>query len=253
MNGTAAETTPLKLYQKAYELHYSERKIVKACDIYEQIIHQFPDSEVSAYASIQLQKIRAGKFAKSGSGQGLSLPVMVLLVVNFAAVIGLAIILSVALVQIKSRHVQARLIDQAIARLYSGRPGEALHVLKQAKILNTEEITPFLVCAEIFRKNNEFAKARQEYDTYARLNPGDSLPEIEIRSINDEESNLVQKTRKALDAEKARARESARLEEDTLADEKEQKEEVLPKRKPKPQPVKQKTKHLIPVDSIAFF
>ena len=53
--------SPLELYQQAYKLHYIERKIPDACKIYERLISEFPDSDACSYASIQLEKIKAGR------------------------------------------------------------------------------------------------------------------------------------------------------------------------------------------------
>ena len=51
--------SPLELYQKAYKLHYKSNDIEAAYSLYEKIIEQFPEDNISAYASIQLQKIQS--------------------------------------------------------------------------------------------------------------------------------------------------------------------------------------------------
>jgi hypothetical protein len=253
MKDNSVQSTPLKLYHKAYSLHYSEHKIAKACIIYEQIIREFPDAEVSAYASIQLQKIRAGKIARSlGFGRGLSLPVILILIFNTAAVIALSTIIAVAVLRIKQQWDRQIIIEKAIARMYSGHEDAALELLKEAKISNPDDVVPFMLSAEIYRKNSDFVKARHEYETYGRINPQDSITDIEIKSINDEEVASFKKTKKAKEEEKLKAREKA-AQEKALAEEAEEKTEEKSRPKPKPVTAKPKTKLLVPADSIAFF
>ena len=89
-------SSALHLYHSAYRCHYEENDIKEACRLYREIIRQFPDSNESAYAVVQLEKIGAKEAIKmlhSSPFQKL-IPLAALLVSLFALFIaGTALLL----------------------------------------------------------------------------------------------------------------------------------------------------------------
>lgn len=68
MNTTSSNLSAdsaLELYSTAYEYQYEHDDIREACRIYREIIKNFPDSNESAYAVVQLEKIGAQEALKS--------------------------------------------------------------------------------------------------------------------------------------------------------------------------------------------
>jgi hypothetical protein len=253
MKENLSEDTPLQLYRKAYELQYTERKMAPACEVYGQIIREFPDSDVSAYAAIQMQKIRAGKVARTlGRGRtDLSLALL-LIVLNFAALTALAIIGSLYILKTDARVKQYRIIHSAAAKMFSGRNAEALEMLKMAKLSDPSDATPFVLSAEIYRKNREYAKARSEYENYSHVYGADSAVDVELERIKQDEKDFTLMTRKEREAEKLRIEE----EEEKITEEIEKtvpEKKAAPKAQVKPLPVKPKPKIKIASDSISFF
>lgn len=63
-----SNSSALQLYNSAYRLHYENNDIKEACRLYREIIRHFPDSNESAYAVVQLEKIGAQEALKSLQG-----------------------------------------------------------------------------------------------------------------------------------------------------------------------------------------
>lgn len=71
MNDSAndiSNSSALQMYNSAYRLHYENNDIKEACRLYREIIRHFPDSNESAYAVVQLEKIGAQEALKSLQG-----------------------------------------------------------------------------------------------------------------------------------------------------------------------------------------
>ena len=64
----AGSNSALELYSTAYDFHYNKDDIKEACRLYREIIRTFPDSNESAYAVVQLEKIGAQEALKSLQG-----------------------------------------------------------------------------------------------------------------------------------------------------------------------------------------
>lgn|GEM_PF-6149201 len=250
MNENIAGSSPLKLYHHAYQLQYREHKIAAACDIYEQLIRQFPDSDVSAYASVQLQKIHAGEMTRRmARKQALPLAMVIVLAVNCACVVVLAVTLAVSMHGGRMRDAHYGRIAQALGKMYGGKDDDALDILKTAKISNPRDVIPFMLAAEIYRKNHEYLKARKEFETFRRLNPGDVLAEIEMERINEEEDAYIGNKMKKQEKVKTIPEEMVRQEDlEAKARAEEQR-----KRTTRAMPVKKPPKLLVPRDSISFF
>jgi len=61
----AGSNSALELYSTAYEYQYDQENLKEACRLYREIIRNFPDSNESAYAVVQLEKIGAQEAIKS--------------------------------------------------------------------------------------------------------------------------------------------------------------------------------------------
>lgn len=61
-------SSALQLYSTAYRFQYEQNDIKEACRLYREIIRQFPDSNESSYAVVQLEKIGAQEAVKSLQG-----------------------------------------------------------------------------------------------------------------------------------------------------------------------------------------
>jgi tetratricopeptide (TPR) repeat protein len=55
--------------------------------------------------------------------------------------------------------------------MYVGENEEALKLLATLKILSKDNITPFELSADIYRKKGQYEQASAEYDVFFRLNP----------------------------------------------------------------------------------
>jgi tetratricopeptide (TPR) repeat protein len=249
MNQNDADSSPLKLYQRAYELHYKERKISDACSIYEQLIKRFPDSDVSGYASIQLHKIHANEITRKMARQLVPpFPVLLLLIVSVLLLAAAALMFGIHVRRLNDQHMKHSSVSRALAKMSADKDDEALDVLREVKISFRKDITPFALSAEIYRKNHDYLRARKEYETYRRLYPKDPLPEAEIEEINKEEDAHIKrlmeekKKTKALPEEVVKAQAKKRA---TRA--------VKRRRRRVVAPVKPKPKMLVPADSISYF
>ena len=65
---SSSADSALQLYSTAYECQYEHNDSKEACRIYREIIRKFPDSNESAYAVVQLEKIGAQEALKSLQG-----------------------------------------------------------------------------------------------------------------------------------------------------------------------------------------
>jgi len=92
-----SNSSALQLYNSAYRMHYENNDIKEACRLYREIIRHFPDSNESAYAVVQLEKIGAQEALKSlqGSSWMKILPLASLLFSLFALLIAGAALLLV--------------------------------------------------------------------------------------------------------------------------------------------------------------
>lgn len=188
------EDSPLQIYKKAYDLQYKEDKRLEASAIYQELINNFPDSDVSVYASLQLSKIQSNKLTtriphkKTSSGWF----VVLLLIVNLVLTGGIIFKLFLH-VQMVNRHREATLkISQTIGKLYAGKEGEALSLLNELKTSSTDDITPFVIAADIYLKKHDFNKAREEYKTFQNKYPGSQLVIEGIKKINREEAVYIE-------------------------------------------------------------
>ena len=255
MSEQSAENTPLKLYKQAYVLHYKEQKIAEACDLYEQLIKEFPGSDVSAYASIQLHKIHADDATRALARRSLpTLPIIIALGANIVVLIIICIFFAVQMNRINIEREKYSALSRALGKMYTGNDNDALDILRELKISFRNDITPFALSSEIYRKNRDYLRARKEYETYRRLYPDDPIPEMEIALINEEEDTHIKKKMSEKNEEKPPIPEEVVKEEEKEAQKRAAARAAKRKRiKRRYPPKKKRPKLLVPADSISYF
>jgi len=90
-------SSALQLYHAAYRFHYESNDLKEACRLYREIIRHFPDSNESAYAVVQLEKIGAQEALKTlqNSAWQKVIPFIALLISIFSLLIAAAALLLV--------------------------------------------------------------------------------------------------------------------------------------------------------------
>ncbi len=196
------ESLPLQKYKKAYDLHYKSNDPQQAGELYRELIQTYPDSDVSMYASIQLAKIQSlrgpGKTfedvpaKKSRSG----VFVMVLLILNLLLTTGVITGFVLHSQIVANRQEGLAKISQAVTKLSAGKEDDALGILNEVKIIYKGDITPYAIAADIYCKNNNFLKARSEYEAFQRLHPEDMLITSAVKKVNELEDAYIREERK---------------------------------------------------------
>jgi hypothetical protein len=175
--GELMANTPFELYEEAYRLHYSEKKIPDAVKMYEAIMREFPDSSECGYAFIQLQKIKANAVtAKLASGgvRGNSL----MLIAYFAGCAALIVAVGgilVAFHELRAEHNRTTFAVTALAEVQAGRDQEARKILDEMKKRYTNDILAreLLLCiaARESDTGRKSAEGMVESDSSAKLSP----------------------------------------------------------------------------------
>ena len=194
------DNSPLQIYKKAYDLQYKEKKLLEAGNIYQELINNFPDSDVSVYASLQLSKIQSNKLSTNTTHKKASSGwfVLLLLIVNLVLTGGVIFVLLMH-IQIVNRHKEAILkISQTIGKLYAGKERDALSLLNELKISSRNDITPFVISADIYLKKHDFNKAREEYKALQNICPGNLLVIEGIKRINKEEADYIENQKRMI-------------------------------------------------------
>lgn len=162
-------SSPLEIYEKAYRLHYDDNDVQRACDLYKQLISEFPDTAESAYAAIQLQKIDAEDLIRR---LGKRKPAVVLMTVTLIFCVATLIAFGIlGLVFYQKTQIETRkaaLIAQAIGLMHLNRDVDALRFLQEAKGLETRDISPYALSADIYLRRGDVVNARAEYQAYNR-------------------------------------------------------------------------------------
>ena len=172
-------TSPLELYESAYRLHYIENRIPDAVIYYQRLIKDFPDSHECGYAVIQLQKIKAENVSNSISEttsqkltrKKLSPLVIVSLVLATVSMLFSIYLYSTTAAQISRQKQLVSTALNALGKISRNQNEEALFLLNGLKTLQPEAIAPYELCADIYRSQNKFTEARNEYTTYFKNNP----------------------------------------------------------------------------------
>jgi tetratricopeptide (TPR) repeat protein len=190
------ENTPLEIYETAYKLHYSEHRIADAVIYYQRLIHEFPESNECGYAVIQLQKIKASEVARdlnsilaSRKPSFLYIPILLVVTVILSGAIGYLYFYFHKAVVTEQNRVS--LAFNAISKILLGNYEDALLSLNDLKEFKKDDIMPFELCADIYRKDNKFDLARNEYQTFFQINPALKPSENEKRfmKLDDHQTN----------------------------------------------------------------
>ena len=169
------EKTPLELYETAYRLHYSEHRIPEAVTYYQRLIKEFPDSNECGYSVIQLQKIKATEVAADLATVTLSkqptnriiLPLFILLAAAMATNVYLYHHFTNRL---KNEEKRISLAFNALSKISRGNHEDALIMLHDLKVLKKDDIMPYELCADIYRKDDKYDLAKNEYVTFFQVN-----------------------------------------------------------------------------------
>jgi tetratricopeptide (TPR) repeat protein len=249
--GIIMADSPLELYEKAYGLHYEEKRIAEACELYGRIIKEFPESNECGYAVIQLEKLKANSVLEGLAQPAASVmsPLAVAsLALNFIAVVMLiaACAMYVSLRRTDRQYVAA--LSQAVSWMESGQNEAALKTLSDLKFRASGDIVPYALSADIYARSGKFSEALAEIVKFRKMYPSLPVPQELGASIE-------QQRRRSMLAE---APEPA-VEEPVAADAKEKSEAAEPAKKSQPvrasRPVKAKspTKPVSHKDSTSFF
>jgi len=202
------EQTPLELYETAYKLHYQEHRIANAVTYYQRLIKEFPDANECGYAVIQLQKIKATEVAEDLSlaigkdtKRGSAMPAVIIMGL---LLLGAGAWCYVKLTtQISAEQHRVTLGLNALAKMSRGNHEDALALLSEMKMLKKDDIMPYELSADIFRKEAKFDKAQSEYTTFFRMNPTLQPTENErwFMQLGDSKKGKGKQDVKAPDAE----------------------------------------------------
>jgi tetratricopeptide (TPR) repeat protein len=185
------EKTPLEIYETAYKLHYVEKKIPEAVSYYEQLIKGFPDSNECGYAAIQLQKIKTGNLSETiRRTQNSVQPLAVIsFIIACFSLLACGAVMYYSKEKLKVEQNRITLTTSALGKILRGEDDEALRLLTELKIVHKEDITPFELSADIYRRNHLFQKAKDEYELFFRLNP-DRQPSKNELSLMESDADL---------------------------------------------------------------
>lgn len=167
------DLSPLELYETAYNLHYIDKKISKAVIAYEKLISEFPESIECGYAVIQLQKIRSTNLSDEIKRAGKSQNPLQVIAFVFALIAILACGATVWYFKMLLEEERSRsmMTTAAIGKILRGNDDDALRVLTDLKSIDSGNITPYELSADIYRKRDDFKRAAAEYELFFKLNP----------------------------------------------------------------------------------
>lgn len=183
------ETTPLQLYIKAYNLHYEDNNFNEARKIYQQLVKDYHGSDVADYATIQLSELsklqkETGEQVPSSQQRKFNKILITFIVINFILITGIIVFFSMKLRKYNTDMSTMSKISQVYAKLYAGKENDAFKILNEVKIINKSDITPYAIAADIYLKNNDFVKAKNEYEVYQNLSPNNTLNKDAFKYIS---------------------------------------------------------------------
>lgn len=205
------ETTPLELYETAYRLHYNENRLPDAICYYKKLIKEFPDSNECGYAAIQLQKIKAHNVAetlhtlpeKKHTTYDATLPLS--LAAMIIALIALVVVFNSTRTlqeKIENEKMRTSLAINALGKVSRGELDEALVLLGKMKTLDSSDIFPYEISADIYRKQKKYQESRNEYLTFFTNNPDRKPTGSEEKFSSFNEQKTVKKTPSNLSSQK---------------------------------------------------
>lgn len=195
------ENSPLELYEKAYRLHYLENKIPEACQIYDSIIKEFPESNECGYAVIQLQKVQSNLVSETSLKiqNKLHPLVIITLILNLLIAVALVVLAGFYLNTKENQLYYISSLSRAIVKAQIGQDQEALDILGELKVNSHGDLTPYLLSADIFRANQQFQLAIEELDSMQKQYPNTGILKKEIQKIQEEK--IMNQSRKKVQIE----------------------------------------------------
>ncbi len=193
------EASPLELYQTAYRFHYNENRIGDAVAYYQKLIKEFPDSNECGYAVIQLQKIKAHSVAESlqtisSHGAPSMVPLYLFCILTVALTSAAAGFLYLHFSRlISAEQKRTSLALNALGKISRGENEEALILLTELKGIHTNDIVPYELSANIYRKQRKWNEARREYTTFFQNNPDRKPSESERKYMYFDEKTVAKK------------------------------------------------------------
>ena len=183
------ETTPLQLYIKAYNLHYEDNNFNEARSIYRQLINDYHGSDIADYASIQLSELAKLQNENRGKApvaqqNNFNRLLIAFIIINFILIAGIIAFFTGKLNKYNSDLSTMSKISQVYAKLYTGKENDAFKILNEVKINNKNDITPYAISADIHLKNNDFIKAKNEYEIFQKLSPENALDKEVVKNIS---------------------------------------------------------------------
>jgi len=173
----------LDMYEEAYTLHYQERKLAEARDLYDKIIEHFPDSDEAGYAVVQIGKIDAQSITRttpSSRSRPTRKAVTTAVILSCVACIGVlagggALFFFVrqnqrTVQQLKTERestrrqiVAVKLLLTAVGKAGTGHPESAIQIVREVKTLTPGDKTPYIIAADIYQHAGKYDRAIQEY------------------------------------------------------------------------------------------
>lgn len=196
------DNSPLQLYKKAYDLHYRRKKLRDASYIYKELINNFPGSDVANYASIQMSKIQSHYINRNmPNNYNTNLTprqagILTILIINIILTLGAIFWLAMHIQSARNQNMTVMKLSQVMGKMYADKDIEAINILKELKFVTHNSIVPYEMTADIYLKKNDFAKARNEYETFQSRFPENLLSSVKIDKINREEKAYLERIKK---------------------------------------------------------
>jgi tetratricopeptide (TPR) repeat protein len=193
------EQTPLELYETAYRLHYNDNQINNSIAYYQKLIKEFPDSNECGYAVIQLQKIKANNVAQdlqSITNTKNSVPLLISSIALACALLAI-ILFGILFIQFKrtttTEQKRLSIALDALGKKLRGEDSEALELLNELKNIQIDNIFPYELSADIYRKQKKWDKSRNEYTVFFQRNPGRKPTSSESKYMAFEKESVIKK------------------------------------------------------------
>ncbi|MCX7727410.1 MAG: hypothetical protein N2053_11260 [Chitinispirillaceae bacterium] len=189
------ENTPLELYERAYKLHYEEKRIPEAIVYYKKLINEFPESNECGYAVIQLQKIKANEvagsikdFLEEPKRSSNILPFFMFSLILFLLyTVTLFWVVRNFSEKIKIEQKRTQLIFSSLGKLIRKDHTGVQEILAELKKISPEDITPYELSAYVYRLQKKEEESINEYSTFFALNPDKKPSENELKYLRKRE------------------------------------------------------------------
>lgn len=253
------ETSPLELYETAYKLHYADNNIKDAVIYYQKLIKEFPDSNECGYAVIQLQKIKAHNVAEglneltssSSIKHSISPLVIIAFLVSLLALAAVFLNSTLYKKKIEKEAERSVLALNTMGKIARHEYNDALNQIEKLKKMNTRDITPYELAADIYRKQKKFDAARKEYAMFFQINPDLKPSTSEEKYMNYSEKKVAAEIKRRLVQQPA-----AKIPAPVMKKKPSRRKSRTAKKTPPPPPGQAKDKKglfIVDPDSISYF